>query len=87
MTVAVAAKHESALITQNVFEEVIGGMIKQAVEKLEPVREAAALALARLRHAGAERIWEWEGHTAMSFIPTKEASVPPLSPHILRCTS
>ena len=68
-TLAMARLHETARIPQHIFEDAIGGVVKQAVEKLEPVREAAALALAKLRVADAQQIWIWEGDKALVFTP------------------
>ncbi|WVQ93564.1 hypothetical protein IAU59_000639 [Kwoniella sp. CBS 9459] len=51
----------SNLISGSVLEGIVGGMIKQGVEKLESVRGEAALALARTRESG----WTWEGQDAL----------------------
>ena len=59
-------------VPQHLFEDVIRGIAKQAVEKLEPVRCAAALALASLRQANARAIWSWEGVEALRFSPIGE---------------
>ncbi|KAK8845579.1 hypothetical protein IAR55_006295 [Kwoniella newhampshirensis] len=44
-------------VSANLFQELVGGIVKQSVEKLESVRAEAALALARLRGSG----WTWQG--------------------------
>jgi len=56
-------------VPQTMLEEVVRGLVKQAVEKLEPVREAAALALAGLRWAGLT----WDGVEALVFVPSEGA--------------
>ncbi|KAK4685879.1 tubulin-specific chaperone D, partial [Tremellales sp. Uapishka_1] len=43
-------------VPEDVFLEAVGAIIKQAVEKLEPVRQEAALALVALRKSG--KMWE-----------------------------
>lgn len=68
-------KLKAPRVTEEIFEQVIRGIVKQAVEKLEPVREAAALALADLREADAERIWDWETSQALTFKPGDSGSV------------
>ena len=70
-----AAKKGLEIVPQSLFEEVIGGIVKQAVEKLEPTRTAAALALAKLRSAEAHRIWTWEEHETLLFTPNGNESV------------
>ncbi|WWC85834.1 uncharacterized protein L201_000701 [Kwoniella dendrophila CBS 6074] len=55
------------LVTPDVFQEVIGGIVKQGVEKLEPIRGEAALTLATLRENG----WVWEGIEAMTVASAK----------------
>ncbi|WVO16748.1 hypothetical protein L204_104432 [Cryptococcus depauperatus] len=52
----------TSLLEINIFDQVIGGIIKQAVEKLESVRLAAALALAEIKAQG----WTWEGDDALA---------------------
>ncbi|OCF59625.1 cofactor D [Kwoniella mangroviensis CBS 10435] len=49
------------LVSEKAFDDLIGGIIKQGVEKLESVRGEAARTLAKLREAG----WEWEGMGGM----------------------
>ena len=71
LTIATAAKKGLEIVPQSLFEEVVGGIVKQAVEKLEPTRTAAALALARLRSAEAQRTWTWENHETLLFTPTE----------------
>lgn len=52
------------VVPQDLFEDVISGMARLGVEKLEPVRAAAAFAWTGLREGGAGRIWIWEGEGA-----------------------
>ncbi|WVQ62666.1 uncharacterized protein L199_000813 [Kwoniella botswanensis] len=49
------------LVSEETFDDLIGGIIKQGVEKLESVRGETARTLAKLREAG----WEWEGMGGM----------------------
>ncbi|OCF31205.1 cofactor D [Kwoniella heveanensis BCC8398] len=51
----------SDLVPQETLQQIIGGTVKQSVEKLESVRGEAALALARIR----ESEWTWEGRDAL----------------------
>ncbi|WVF65933.1 hypothetical protein IAT40_000671 [Kwoniella sp. CBS 6097] len=53
--------HDSGIITKETLAPIIGGTIKQGVEKLESVRGEAALALARIKESG----WTWEGQNAL----------------------
>ncbi|RXK40761.1 hypothetical protein M231_02013 [Tremella mesenterica] len=57
---AVVDERVLGLVSQVEFDEMIGGMIKQSLEKLGPVRAAAACALASVRSC-AVGIWDWEG--------------------------
>ncbi|KIR54961.1 cofactor D [Cryptococcus gattii Ru294] len=52
----------SSILEPGIYDEVIGGLVKQGVEKLESVRSASALALARMRECG----WQWDTQGAMS---------------------
>ncbi|OXB38247.1 hypothetical protein LQV05_006482 [Cryptococcus neoformans] len=52
----------SSLLESGICDEAIGGLVKQGVEKLESVRSASALALARMRECG----WKWDTQDAMS---------------------
>lgn len=52
----------SSIVEPGIYDEVIGGLVKQGVEKLESVRSASALALARMRECG----WWWDTQGAMS---------------------
>ncbi|GFZ52002.1 hypothetical protein JCM24511_09773 [Saitozyma sp. JCM 24511] len=54
-----------ALVDHEVFERVIGGMVRLGVEKLEPVRAASAGALRDLRHVHAGAVWGWEGEECL----------------------
>ena len=56
-------------ITAAMFNQVIGGMVKQGVEKLEPVRAEVWRAFCQLRTARAETIWPWEGSRTWDFDP------------------
>ncbi|WVR03591.1 hypothetical protein IAU60_000583 [Kwoniella sp. DSM 27419] len=47
----------AGLITIELFDSIVGGLIKQAAEKLESVRSEAALALVLMKDDG----WEWQG--------------------------
>nr|XP_019048752.1 hypothetical protein I302_02526 [Kwoniella bestiolae CBS 10118]OCF27682.1 hypothetical protein I302_02526 [Kwoniella bestiolae CBS 10118] len=49
------------LVSSELFQEMVGGVIKQGLEKLESVRGEAARTLAKLREKG----WEWEGRGGM----------------------
>ncbi|TYJ51709.1 hypothetical protein B9479_007714 [Cryptococcus floricola] len=46
---------QDSLLTEELRDKALAGILKQAMEKLESCRGAAALALARLRQAG----WHW----------------------------
>ena len=48
-------------VTQEMFERIIGGIIKQGVEKLEPLREEAGRVLGMMRTRKAGDVWEWSG--------------------------
>lgn len=50
------------MLEPGICDEAIGGLVKQGVEKLESVRSASALALARMRECG----WKWDTQDAMS---------------------
>lgn len=50
------------MLEPGIRDEAIGGLVKQGVEKLESVRSASALALARMRECG----WQWDTQDAMS---------------------
>ncbi|WRT63818.1 uncharacterized protein IL334_000743 [Kwoniella shivajii] len=50
------------LMTADLLDKVLGGMIKQGVEKLESVRGESALALSRIREKG----WSWDGKENMA---------------------
>ena len=67
--VAFAVQYDQTLISQGDFDNLMYGILKQAVEKLEPVREAAALALWELRLVEADRVWQWEQPGAVLFNP------------------
>ena len=54
-------------INQATFDNVIGLTIKQAVEKLETVRKAAATTLQSLRRTEVDRIWDWEDQEALKW--------------------
>lgn len=54
-----------ALVDQDVFERVIGGMVRLGVEKLEPVRAASAGALRDLRQVHAGAVWDWKGEECL----------------------
>ncbi|WWD08947.1 hypothetical protein V865_007062 [Kwoniella europaea PYCC6329] len=49
------------LVSEETFDDLIGRIIKQGVEKLESVRGEAARTLAKFREAG----WKWEGMDGM----------------------
>lgn len=53
-------------LSQRIFDRVLDGMYKLAVEKLELVRGAAAYALSTMRKAGAAAIWQWDGFDCLS---------------------
>lgn len=53
------------LVSQAVFEQVVSGIVKQAVEKLEPVRMAAAKAMGNMRSNRVLDVWDWEGVDAL----------------------
>jgi hypothetical protein len=53
------------VIDQETFARVLEGVVKQGVERLEPVREEAGALLRGLRDCGAGKVWEWEGESAM----------------------
>ncbi|EIW73358.1 hypothetical protein TREMEDRAFT_26174 [Tremella mesenterica DSM 1558] len=57
---AVVDERVLELVSQVEFDEMIGGMIKQSLERLGPVRAAAACASARVRSC-AVGFWDWEG--------------------------
>ena len=46
-------------ISQAQFELAMTGVVKLLVEKLEPVRAAAARCWGLMRQAGAEQVWTW----------------------------
>ena len=55
------------LVDQSQFENAIGGIVKQSMEKIEPIRAAAAHALQRARNAKAASIWTWKGSECLLF--------------------
>ncbi|WVQ76181.1 hypothetical protein IAR50_005840 [Cryptococcus sp. DSM 104548] len=60
---------DESLLTEDLRDRALAGIMKQALEKLESCRGAAALALARLREAG----WHWLADS--SFQPLTALSV------------
>lgn len=60
------AERGSDTVTQETFEQIISGIARLGVEKLEPVRAAAAFAWTSLRASGAVQIWDWEGFDAFA---------------------
>lgn len=58
------AHKDGCSIDQDMFEQVITGIARLGVEKLEPVRAAAAYAWSGLRQGGAGSVWTWEGERA-----------------------
>lgn len=48
-------------LPQKTFDRILAGMYKLAMEKLEPVRAAAAFALGTMQSAGVDAVWDWEG--------------------------
>jgi hypothetical protein len=67
--VSIAAAHKSGteLVTQEMFEQAVGGMIKLGVEKLEPVRASAWRGVRMLRDSQAVARWHWEGSGIWDF--------------------
>ena len=61
------------VVSQDMFEDIIANMARLGVEKLEPVRAAAAFAWTGLREGGAAGVWEWEGAQAFG-IPVGQAN-------------
>ena len=54
-------------LPQNLFHALVIGIVKQGVEKLEPVRAAVWRAWRTIRkcHKGSD--WQWEGQEAWNF--------------------
>ena len=68
--VVVAVRRESLatdLIPQDAFEKVVGGIVKQGTEKLEPVRAAAWRSWNIMQSVQADHIWQWKGKTIWMF--------------------
>jgi hypothetical protein len=61
---ACSSSSATKVISQDVFEDIISGFVRLGVEKLEPVRAAAAFAWTSLRTGGAAAKWAWEGSDA-----------------------
>ncbi len=53
------------LVAQDAFSAAVGGMAKQAVEKLDVVRGAATSAWGDLLAANADQVWSWPGARCM----------------------
>lgn len=54
-TLSIPGSHD--LVSHELFQTVLGGVLKQSMEKLEPVRAEAARTLCHFKQAG----WQWEG--------------------------
>lgn len=54
------------LVPQELFAPAVAGIVKQAFEKLDVVRDAATDAWGELLHARADRVWSWPSADAMA---------------------
>ncbi len=52
---------ENKLVNQESFDLIVGGIVKQSVEKLEPLREEGRRVLQILKNSQAGDIWDWQG--------------------------
>ncbi|TXT16051.1 hypothetical protein VHUM_00554 [Vanrija humicola] len=69
---AAAASTPTDLVSQELFDTAVSGIVKQALEKLQVVRDASTTTWAVLLEAKADTVWDWPGANVFATAQTSD---------------